>query len=394
MSNPQYQQIKDDLLNLGYDFRIVDLDESLEVKSGKEWQLMTDTLASIIEIDMYELGYGTKKKPGLKMVKNAAVKLGHEQRHHPIKAYFESLPPYEPRADGYYAAVELAQYFTNPDGWFHRWLFRWMVGAIAKVYEAARNPMLVLSGPQDIGKSYFVKWLCSPLPNHFMKQSINPDDKDAELRLTDTFIWEVDELPNTTTRQNSEALKSFLTLPFVKRRAAYGRYLTHKPAITSFVGTANFDGSGFLNDPTGTTRFLTCEITQINFAYSFEMNLDYLWAEAYWYYRNGKRAWELTAQEKTARDELNSRYEVSLPLVDVIANRLEITNNPDDFMTAYQIRELLTGFYRVHSEAGFYNELGRALRKLGLDKRRMSYQGKGQGHHWVWLGIKKKDELD
>ena len=129
-----------------------------------------------------------------------------------------------------------------------------MVGTVAKVYEQARNPMLVLAGPQDIGKSYFVKWLCSPLPGHFMKQAINPDDKDSELRLTDTFIWEVDELPNTTTRQNSEALKSFLTMPFIKRRAAYGRYLTYKPAITLFVGTANFDGAGFLNDPTGTTR--------------------------------------------------------------------------------------------------------------------------------------------
>ena len=119
MSN-KYDLIKDDLLSIGYDFRIVDLDESLEVRAGGKWQLMTDTLASVIEIDMYELDYGTKKKPGLKMVKNAAVKLGHQQRFHPIKAYFESLPPYAPRADGYYAAGDLAKYFTNPDGWF-RW---------------------------------------------------------------------------------------------------------------------------------------------------------------------------------------------------------------------------------------------------------------------------------
>lgn len=390
----QYLQIKDDLLSLGYDFRIVDLDESLQIKVGKTWEIMSDTYAAIVEMDMYESGYGTKKKPSLKMVKNAALKLGHEQRFHPIKAYLESLPPYTPRESGYYAVQELAAYFTNPDGWFHRWLFRWMVGAIAKVYEAARNPMLVLSGPQDIGKSYFVKWLCSTLPDHFMKQSINPDDKDSELRLTDTFIWEVDELPNTTARQNSEALKSFLTLPFIKRRAAYGRYLTHKPAITSFVGTANFDGAGFLNDPTGTTRFLTCEITKIDFDYALRVNLDYVWAEAFWFYRNASKAWELTQLEKVARDELNSRYEVSLPLVDVIQNRFLITRNPEDVMTAYQIRELLVGHYRVHSEAGFYNELGRALRKIGLDKRRLPYQGKGQGHHWVWLGIKRKDELD
>lgn len=388
-----YHEIVSDLQERGYDFRIVDLDESLQVKIGGKWELMTDTLAAVLEMDMYELGYGTKKKPGLRMMKNAAVKRGHEKRHHPIKAYLESLPKYEPSPGGYYVISDLARYFDNPDGWFHRWLFRWAVGAIAKVYEQARNPMLVLSGPQDIGKSHFVKWLCSDLPDNFMKQAINPDDKDSELRLSDTWVWEVDELPNTTTRQNSEALKSFLTMPFIKRRAAYGRYLTYKPAITSFVGTANFDGAGFLNDPTGTTRFLTCEITKINFQYDKEISLPHVWAEAFWFYRNVPRAWELTAQEKEARDEINSRYEVAQPLVDVIQHKFEITNDPAHTMTAYEIKNFLTGFYRINSEAGFYNELGRALRKVGLDKKRTPFKS-GQGHHWLWVGIRKRDADD
>jgi predicted P-loop ATPase len=384
----KYNEIAADLQDLGYDFRIVDLDESLQVRINDRWELMTDTLAAVIEMDMYEFGYGTKKKPSLKMVKNAMFKRGHLKRHHPIKAYFETLPIYTPKSDGYYVIKDLSDYFTNPDGWFHRWLFRWMVGAIAKVFEQTRNPMLVLSGPQDIGKSYFVKWLCSALPDNFMKQAINPDDKDAELRLSDTFIWEVDELPNTTTRANSEALKSFLTLPFIKRRAAYGRYLTYKPAITSFIGTANFDGAGFLNDPTGTTRFLTCEITKIDFQYDKEISLEHVWAEAYYYYRNLYRSWELTAEEKAQRDEINSRYEIAQPLVDAIYHHFTITHDPADIMTAYDIKQQLTGFYRINSEAGFYNELGRALRKIGLDKRRAAFKS-GEGHHWLWEGIKK-----
>ena len=386
-----YHEIVSDMQDAGYDFRIIDLDESLQVKINNKWELMTDTLAAVLEMDMYEQGYGTKKKPSLRMVKNAAPKRGHENRHHPIKAYFESLPPYIPRESGYYIIKELSGYFTNPDEWFHRWLYRWMIGAIAKVYDAARNPMLVLSGPQDIGKSYFVKWLCSDLPDNFMKQPINPDDKDAELRLSDTFIWEVDELPNTTTRQNSEALKSFLTLPFIKRRAAYGRYLTYKPAITSFVGTANFDGAGFLNDPTGTSRFLTCEILKINFSYDKIFEPKFIWSEAFWFYKNHFRAWELTQAEKEARDIINSRYEIAQPLIDTIYQRFEITNDPTDAMSAYEIKLWLTGFYRINSEAGFYNELGRALRKIGLEKRRAVYQ-RGQGHHWIWEGIKKKSD--
>ena len=385
-----YNQIVTDLESLGYDFRIIDLDESLQVRVNGKWELMTDTMAAVQEIDMYELGYGTKKKPSLRMVKNASIKKGHEQRYHPIKAYFESLPPYRPEPGGYYVIRNFAAYFDNPDGWFHRWLFRWMVGAVAKVYGPARNPMLVLAGPQDIGKSYFAKWLCVDLPDNFMKQAINPDDKDAELRLSDTFIWEVDELPNTTTRQNSEALKSFLTLPFIKRRAAYGRYLTYKPAIASFIGTANFDGAGFLNDPTGTSRFLTCEVSKIDFAYSKIFEPAHLWAEAFWHYQNHDRAWELPQSEKEARDQINSRYEVGQPLVDLILEKFDITNNPADSLSAYEIKQFLTGFYRIGSETGFYNELGRALRKIGLDKRRAAYKN-GSAQRWIWEGIKKRD---
>lgn len=385
----RYDEIISDYKSIGYDFRINDLNETIQVKIGETWQPMTDTLQAIIDVEMYELGYGRKKKPSLSIAQKSAIKLGHKQRHHPFKAFFESLPKYTPRAGGYYAIKDLASYFDNPDGYFERWLFRWMIGAIAKVYDQTRNPMLVLAGPQDKGKSTFALWLC-PFPDNFMKQAINPDDKDAELSMTDNFMWEVDELPNTTMRKSSEALKSFLTLPFVKRRAAYGRHTTYKPAVCSFIGTANFDGAGFLNDPTGTTRFLTCEINGIDFAYSEKLYAPYLWAEAFWHYRNVPKSWQLTPEEKLARDEINSRYELVSALTDAILHRFEITNEVNDAMTALEIKQHLSGWYHSSNENGFYHDLGRSLRKLGIDKERATFKP-GQPHHWQWVGIKKRE---
>lgn len=386
-----YEEIVQDFKLLGYDFRINDMNEFLEVKRGNTWERMTDTVQAILDVEMYELGYGQgKPKAKLDIVQKSAIKLGNRQRYHKIKDFFENLPPYTPRPEGYYAIKELSEYFDNPDGWFHRWLFRWMVGAIAKALEQARNPMLVLTGPQDIGKSTFARWLC-PFPDNFMKQAINPDDKDAELNMSDNFIWEVDELPNTTMRKSSEALKSFLTLPFVKRRAAYGKHNTYKPSICSFIGTANFDGAGFLNDPTGTTRFLTCEINSIDFAYSQKFYVPGLWSEAYWYYRNAPKSWDLTNDEKAIRDQINGSYEMVSALSDTILHRFEITKAADDAMTAFEIKQHLSGWYHAGNENGFYHELGRALRKFGLDKQRASFKP-GQPHHWQWVGIKKRED--
>ncbi len=37
-------------------------------------------------------------------------------------------------------------------------------------------------------------------------------------------------------------------------RPPFKKYPIHKPVVTSFIGTANFDGTGVLNDSTGTSR--------------------------------------------------------------------------------------------------------------------------------------------
>lgn len=39
-------------------------------------------------------------------------------------------------------------------------------------------------------------------------------------------------------------------------RKAYTKYDITKPAITSFIGTINEDGAGFLTDTTGNRRYV------------------------------------------------------------------------------------------------------------------------------------------
>lgn len=387
---PLLDDITNHLHALGFDFRINDLDESLEVKRDNgAWQRITDTLEATIRTKWREAKY-SGKKPSIETMRDVYITYADQRRYNPIKDYFLSLEgKYEPHSNGPYLVRTLSTYFKNPDGLFEIWLFKWTTGSIAKIFQGERNPMLVLASGQRIGKSTFAQWLC-PLPNHFLKSGINPDSKDAHLRLADVLIQEVEELGATTRRADLEALKAFITKPFIYERPPYGRHPIHKPAMTSFIGTVNPDGVGFLNDPTGSTRFLVCEIESIDFDYT-GIDVNKLWAEAYWYYRNVPDCWKLTQGEMTKQALVNEQFEMALVLDDPIELKFEITLNPDDFMTTKTIQACLMGHHNINDDQKFYRELAKVLHKRGCRQGRQPYKP-GSPHLKGWFGVRRRQD--
>lgn len=393
----RFDRIVNDIKGMKLDLRMNDLTEMLEVKyKDAEWQDLEDTIEAIILMDMEELGYGVrgKKKPAITSVQRAWVKLADKQRYHPIKRYFDSLPGYEPKnpagsvSPQPYMVHTLASYFGNPDGMFGVWLFKWLTGCIAKLYEQERNPMLVLVSEQEKGKSFFAQWLCSMGKEYFLEGPINPESKDARLRLTDRFIHEVGELGATTRRADSESLKEFITKKFNTDRYPYGKRPMTKPCVCNFIGSVNHDGAGFLNDPTGSTRFLACEIEKINWSYT-DIDPDILWSEALWFYRNSEKCWQLNSQEKEDRNRINSQFEMVEPLADYVDQFLEITGSRDDFMTTVEIMDYLGKYYRFTNEKVFSRDLARVLHKQGLKPEREPYR-KGQPHRRGYYGLKRR----
>jgi predicted P-loop ATPase len=374
---------------MGFDFRINDLDETLEVKRDSgDWQRMSDATEAAIRTKWRELEYDGRK-PSIEAMRDAYIMYADQRRYNPIRDYFQSIEGlYKPGSNGPYIIPTLATYFKNPDGLFGTWLFKWMTGAIAKVYQAERNPMLVLASNQRIGKSTFVRWLC-PLPNHFLDSGIKPDNKDANLHLADVFVQEVGELGATTRRADLEELKAFITKPFIFERPPYGRYPIHKRAITSFVGTVNPDGVGFLNDPTGSSRFLVCEIESIDFGYT-ALDVNELWSEAYWFYRNVPDCWKLTQEEMRQQAQVNEQFEMMLALEDVVELRLEISLNSDDFLTTKMIQAHLLGHHSISDDQKFYREIAKVLHKKGCRQGKIPYKP-GQPHLRGWSGVRKRE---
>jgi predicted P-loop ATPase len=249
---------------------------------------------------------------------------------------------------------------------FDTFLYRWLIGAVAKAYTGAQNRMLIIDAAQGLGKSQFVRWLASPLPDLHVEGPINPDSKDDLIRLMQGWIWEVAEMGSTTRRADQDALKHFLTIQQVTVRAPYGRYDMVKPALASFIGTINRNG-GVLNDPTGSRRFMTSHITAIDWSYNTRLDANQVWAQAYKLYLDGV-AWDLTPGEAAFAAQINDDYEVEDPLIDLINTNFEI--DPDQVewsRPTVDILETLHGEgWRLSSPRGEAVALAAAAGRLGL----------------------------
>lgn len=362
---------------LGYSFHLNTCDDSIVVEHNQARQRMDDLLFSQIYRGMADAGNYTQDD-----TQHCINIDARRNAFHPIRDYLKQLA-----WDGQPHIETLSNYFVDKDGVFRLWLRRWMIGAVARVFrEGAQNAMLVLDGPQNIGKSTFVRWLC-PIPGAHVESPIAPDNKDDFLKLITKWIWEVTELGSTVRKSDIEALKGFLTTEYVTVRPPYGRYALHKPALASFVGTINNSG-GFLNDPTGSRRFNVCTVTQIDWGYQ-SLDIHQVWAEAYAAFVSGER-WNLSPDEQKLRDSINDSYQVDDPVELAIYRFFEIDNTRLDWwLPTIDIIKILEDPYNGGIRSGSTLSTARAvaqtMAKLGCQKGRKQH---GQLRGYTGIRIK------
>lgn len=346
------------LKNLGYAFRLNELDDTIEV-NGK---YLTDGIAAEIRSRMNDSGFSASGR-----VEDSYTAYAYSKSYHPIKDYLNGLS-----WDGKPNIETLAGYITDSDGIFHLWLRKWLIGACAKVFEAEQNPMLVMDGKQRIGKSEFVKFLARPVIEYFTEGQIRPDDKDSLIRLAKYWIWEVSELGSTTRKADVEALKAFLTTRKVTVRKAYAHNDLNHPALCSFIGTVN-NTSGIFSDPTGSRRFLTAHILSIDYE-GYEKNVDpnQVWAEAMAAYRAGEKS-NMDANEARLAEDIADRYQAPDPILDMLTRYFEIDPGNKKLWTAtIDILRILEDPYQGNLKGGNSRSnamsLAVTMTKLGLEK--------------------------
>jgi putative DNA primase/helicase len=152
-----------------------------------------------------------------------------------------------------------------------------LVAAVRRV----RNPgikfdqMLVLEGPQNVGKSSAVKILAGD--NYFRDAPIlAKGDREIQEQTAGCWLYEISELLGLD-KKAVEHIKQFLSRTHDPARPAYGRVLEDQPRTCIFIGTTN--QSDYLSDDSGNRRFWPVAVGNINLE-ALKHNRDQLWAEA------------------------------------------------------------------------------------------------------------------
>lgn len=379
---PESQIIIERLRVLGYEFRMNLCDDKLEVNGHG----ITDALQAEIRMKLRDIGLA-KKIPA---AEDAYVAEAKKNGYHPVKDYLDKL-----EWDGSSRIATMTRFFQSADppivysdgsrrALHAVYMHRWIIGAVAKVYNGEQNAMLVLDGPQGIGKSTWAHWIC-PLRDYFLEGPINVSDKDSDIRLISQWIWEVSELDATTRKADQSALKSFITKEVVTVRKSYGRHDIKKAAMCSLIGTVN-NTSGFLADESGSRRFMITKIDRIDRGYK-EIDLDQLWAEAKARYFDGE-PWQLQQEESQAQARINERYEVETVLTDWLRRYFvfDTSADTDPLSLADIIRAMDIDGYRLSgSERSQAMELARVLLSLGARKEHTE-----NGNRWFGIYAKPK----
>ena len=233
----------------------------------------------------------------------AVTKVVDDRAFHPILDYLGNLPPWdgECRVD-----TLLIDYLGAPDTPYTRAVTRkTLCAAVSRV----RNPgvkfdtMLVLNGPQGIGKSTLI----AKLAGEWFSDSLSlgdTKDKTAAEKLQGYWIMEIGELAGLR-KAEVETLRSFLSRQNDIYRASFGHRVTPHPRQCVFFGTTNAE-TGYLRDTTGNRRFWPVKTTDSARLHSWELDqetVNQIWAETLLYVERGEKLYLNAAMELLAKQE-------------------------------------------------------------------------------------------
>jgi hypothetical protein len=278
----------------------------------------------------------------------------------PFEDYFFNLPSYDEKTD---YITELANTITTTkqDLWqqcFKKWLVA-MVGCVLDD-KVINHTVIVFSGKQGLGKTTWVEKLVpKPLKEYLFSGTINPNNKDTLVQLSECMLINLDELENLN-RSEIGSLKEIITKTQIRMRKAYGHNNETMPRRASFAGSVNT--AQFLNDSTGSRRFLCFELEGIKYQHNVDINMAF--SQALYLFKSGFRYW-FDQEEIKSITENNEQYQLRSPEEELLLTWFEPSEreNANAFLNTSQIAAKLAEKAKINITDGTINKLGKALKK-------------------------------
>lgn len=287
-----------------------------ELAGVVEWrgQPLRDADYVDIQIMVEQAGF----QPNKADIPAAVARLAFDHSYHPVRDYLNGL-----KWDGVGRLDRFLNIlFGTPDTAYERAVgARWMIGAVARIYEPGckMDTMLVLEGAQGLKKSSALRGLFGA---SFFTEMVNElrDHKRFVEQIAGKWVVEFAEL-SALRKADVEMVKAIITMQVDKTRPSYGRHTVEYPRQCVLAASVNPKaGQGYLTDSTGNRRFWPVSCKSIDLP-KIERKRDQLWAEAVERFRNGEQWWLTDEEAKLAVREQDLRMQ-SDAWEDAVANYL------------------------------------------------------------------------
>ena len=219
--------------------------------------------------------------------------------------YFENLSPWDGidhigNLAGYLKQKELAKGVDETarlKSIFRKMLVKMVAGSLGS---GSNKQVLVLIGPQHIGKTMFLNWLCPPeLPS--LITNCTDTSKEGLIKLTKNFLVQINVLD-----QDCNKMKKAILTDQIKVRLPY----TNEPEIIkrrcSFVAATN--STDFLNNEEIRIRWVCFNLAYIIWNYQTEIDIKKVWSQAFHLFKNDNNQYQLSWREMYENKQANTVY--------------------------------------------------------------------------------------
>ena len=372
---------------LGDQIRLNELTQEIEINGSSIKPYEFDTAEHWMD---EKFGIMGTKAQAQSVLKNAA----NRNRYHPVREYLDNMSRTELEID----LNLVAERVLGLNDLLSKALIKaWICGAVSKVYSIQGSPFIevltLISPRQGIGKSEFFKSLASP--KWFGDSFAQTDgDKDRILCLHRSWINEVSELDQFSSKKDIKQLKGLISTTTDTIRVPYGSTMENKARQFVIGATSNSQGLFALDDEQ--RRFWAMEVHPTTPCGRLDIkwlrdNRDAIWATATRLFKaEDEASFKLS---KVQREEVIKRnascFNQESYLMDTIAQTIEKQD-----IRSISVAEVLTCICnQINPTKTQQMEVGGILKQLGYQKKDNQIKH-GQRFRTLWINEDRKNDFN